>query len=553
MASKLDSQVDLKHYFRVLWRRKSLVLLATVAVFCTALIALQLLPSQYQSSAVLSVQERDRFARGFEELMGGGRATQRAYNYDEMRQAQIISDITSRPFLEDVVRVLKMHEDPTLLERAKKDSDKHPQLTVEEIAIRTLVSGLQSRIQVRGVGPGLYRFTVRDYDPGTSKLLAHWISELFIDSSTKREIQRIEAQKNVAEEQLRIREDEVAAKAEALQIYRERLIGQALEENPVTGRNLRSAELRYDDLASDEATIRARIPARRRAAVADGFPTTDARLSNDPEVMGLAKGLREALHAFSLGQLGSNQTSAGVLALQEKLSQARSQLYRTLEERSQTLYGDSGQDWSKMADLVFAQLDAKAHGEAARSLRIFIRDYKSRIQSEPAHEIELARLEKELLQSENSLKAFKEQLIASEVQTIVSASDLGLRIEIVDPAQLPLKASFPNRTKILTLALLMGPLIGIGFGFLNEFLDPTLRNLEDIQRIAPEPVLGTLPLLENVIPVHSGLRKRWVPVTLAGVVLVTVAFFATREMLFPDLGTPKEAVEAVEPVEGFNQ
>jgi hypothetical protein len=135
----------------------------------------------------------------------------------------------------------------------------------------------------------------------------------------------------------------------------------------------------------------------------------------------------------------------------------------------------------------------------------------------------------------------------------METTDLGLRIDIVDPAPYPLEPSWPDSKKILLLSLLMGPMLGVGFAFLSEVLDPTLRTLADIQRVAPEPVLGTLPLIDDVVPRPTGFRRYWIPVTLIGVVLVTTAFFVARATVLPNLGPSTTPVKAVEPAKGAVQ
>lgn len=553
MASTLDRQVDLKHYARILWRRRGILLLSVVSVLSATVIGLRIIPRQYESVAVLSIEERVPLSRRIEEVLGDARTNTRAYGYEQERLARIVSSVRSRTFLERVVRVLRMTEDPKLLEAARERRKDHPELTVEEVATRMLVESLQARIQVSGAGPGLFRFAVRDYNPDTARLLARWISELFIDTTTKQELDRIRAQRNFSVEQLRIYEQQVQRSEEALRRFRESLIGNALENNPVTSANLPAAEMLQRRLQEDETTARARLGARGRAAIEAGLPVDDGALRADPAIVALAEDLEAALHAYSVARLGSGSSEAASAAAGAKLAEARTDLYRALENAARARYEAAGLDWSRMADYVFAQLDADVHGRAATEMNLLISDAKRRLRNEPGNELELARLTGELEENRRLLESFRSQMVASDLQQAVETTDLGLRVTIIDPAQLPLDPAWPKTQKILVLALLMGPLVGIGFALLAEVVDPTLRSLEDIQRIAPEPVLGTLPLVDDALPVPGGMRRRWVPITVAGVVLVTVAFFVTKDRILPDVGRPAEAVQATEPVEGIGR
>ena len=97
------------------------------------------------------------------------------------------------------------------------------------------------------------------------------------------------------------------------------------------------------------------------------------------------------------------------------------------------------------------------------------------------------------------------------------------------------------------MALIMGPVLGLGLAFLAEAIDPTLRTIAEIQRIAPETVLGTIPLLSQM-PIHHGpFRRRWVPLTVAAVILLTVTVFSLRAAYFSKWTLGGSPVTAVDP------
>src|SRR5258706_16297020 len=127
--------------------------------------------------------------------------------------------------------------------------------------------------------------------------------------------------------------------------------------------------------------------------------------------------------------------------------------------------------------------------------------------------MEVARLEEEVKKDRDLLQSFQAQTVASDVSQAVETTNLGLRLEIVDPGQVPLAPSRPNRVRVYMAAFLVGPLIGVGFAFLGELLDPTLRSLDDIKRIAPEPVYGVLPRLFAAGQKRRGWKRYWVPAT----------------------------------------
>lgn len=74
-------------------------------------------------------------------------------------------------------------------------------------------------------------------------------------------------------------------------------------------------------------------------------------------------------------------------------------------------------------------------------------------------------------------------------------------IEVLDPASEPSSPVSPNHRQDLTLALVLGILLGIAVAFVQEHLDDTIRDLDDLA----EATRG-LPSLA-VIPLHEGVDE----------------------------------------------
>ncbi len=78
----------------------------------------------------------------------------------------------------------------------------------------------------------------------------------------------------------------------------------------------------------------------------------------------------------------------------------------------------------------------------------------------------------------------------------------GLRssdLRVVDPALVPGVPSRPQKTRNITLALLVGLIGGIGLAFLREYLDNTVKTPDDIEHLTQLPSLA-------VVPAHGSLN-----------------------------------------------
>jgi succinoglycan biosynthesis transport protein ExoP len=66
-------------------------------------------------------------------------------------------------------------------------------------------------------------------------------------------------------------------------------------------------------------------------------------------------------------------------------------------------------------------------------------------------------------------------------------------VQITDPAE-PGKAPVkPNKTVNITLGLVFGLLMGIGLAFFIEYLDTSVKTIDDVERTFQAPVLGVIP------------------------------------------------------------
>lgn len=73
-----------------------------------------------------------------------------------------------------------------------------------------------------------------------------------------------------------------------------------------------------------------------------------------------------------------------------------------------------------------------------------------------------------------------------------------LQVSLVEPALTPTTPVRPRPTLNVVLGLLVGMMLGIGVAFLREFLDRSIKTLEQLEAFAGAPVVGTIPPFKAV-------------------------------------------------------
>jgi len=128
-------------------------------------------------------------------------------------------------------------------------------------------------------------------------------------------------------------------------------------------------------------------------------------------------------------------------------------------------------------------------------LKSQIRFYEVRIENTPRREQELS----SLIRDYNNIKANYNLLLNKKLETEISVNmekvQKGEKFQILDPAMLPEKPSFPDMKMLFLLTLIAGPNIGLGLVFLLEYLNTSFRSPKDIESYLGVPVLATVPII----------------------------------------------------------
>jgi succinoglycan biosynthesis transport protein ExoP len=81
--------------------------------------------------------------------------------------------------------------------------------------------------------------------------------------------------------------------------------------------------------------------------------------------------------------------------------------------------------------------------------------------------------------------------IASE--SIEAAQPKGTMVELMDPAMPGNRPVRPNKPLNIALGIIIGLVVGVGLAFFIEYLDTSVKTIDDVERSLQSPVLGVIP------------------------------------------------------------
>ena len=66
-------------------------------------------------------------------------------------------------------------------------------------------------------------------------------------------------------------------------------------------------------------------------------------------------------------------------------------------------------------------------------------------------------------------------------------------VQTIDDAVVPSKPVSPNTNFNIMLAFILGLIVTIGWSFMNEYLDKSVKNEEDVNKYVGLPIMGIIP------------------------------------------------------------
>lgn len=105
------------------------------------------------------------------------------------------------------------------------------------------------------------------------------------------------------------------------------------------------------------------------------------------------------------------------------------------------------------------------------------------------HLIQYNILKREVETNKNIYEGMLQRLKEASVATGLKSSN----IEIVDRAEFPGAPAKPKKTMNLLLGMIVGLLVGVGMAFFLEYIDNTIKTPEEVETLTSLPALGLIP------------------------------------------------------------
>ncbi len=181
------SQFDITEIIAIIWRRKWLIILPLILVSMVTFAGSYLITPEYEASTIILVGNPVKLSTDLQRLLGNARPGYRSSQDRQMELKSLQNEITSSPFIYQLVQRLKLDESPSLHAAALKQQQMAPGLTLDQIKFDILLNSLRENISIGYAGNNQIKITVNSTDQFRARDMAESLGEVFIAEKMKQE------------------------------------------------------------------------------------------------------------------------------------------------------------------------------------------------------------------------------------------------------------------------------------------------------------------------------------------------------------------------------
>ena len=488
---------QLRDYLFVVLKRKWLIL--SLCLVVTSLVAIQMFrqPSIYEAAATIRIEQRAKNILQSPQIVLNAQPDANFWGTQVKllespalaRQVALTLDLRHNPTffgahaqggvftaLKRMVSGEKRAATPaptpkglSVVDEARLKSDP---LTPEELAqLEPFEDAIMAGEQVEGVvGTNLFLIKYRHTDPEMAQKVANTIAEVFRANNIQRATENSSQAEDILAREISDYQGKIRHDQEALFNF--------ARDKGIPPTNDMTLNVEAQRLADLSRQVLDAENARKNAQAI----YLSAKATKDP---------------FSIPEV---QKSARITTLQERISQ--------LEEKKAALLVVYTKDWPevKKLDVTISRLNDEIQKAATDAVTGLQKNYEAALAHENSvrdryneqrgttnqqtrDQIEMT----EFMQRLETNKQYLNTLLQKQRELQIAQGDRGNEVSIENYSRLPRGPVGPPRVRNVMIAFVLSLVAGIGLAFLLDFLDDTVKSLDDVDRYIHLPALALIP------------------------------------------------------------
>ena len=543
-----NETADIGQYIGILKNRKKCFIIPALVVLILAVLVAWLLPSIYESSSTILIEEQ-QIPQDFVKSTVTGFADQRIQS--------LTQQILSRVKLWEIINQFNLYEDM----RKKYTREEVVEYMRDDIKLDTISAEVATanRKKTRaGNQPEVtiaFSIAYRGKNPETVQKVSGTLASLYLEQNLKTREAQAQSTTQFLETELKQLQERIKGLGDKITAFKgqhEGLLPEQQEFNRQQAARLemdikqldtamRSAEDRKIYIEGQLATVkpdtpligatgeRVMAPADRLKALEVAMADLQSKFSDDhPEVRKVRREIAELKKM--VGQPGGSASTR-----RQKLTQLKAEL-----AEKQGKYSDQHPEVKKLKNEIAllekapetaspskpvtepenpayisltTQIKAAENETASlRTQQAGLKDklqmYRQRLEDAPKVEQEYMALARDYQNASQKHQEVMNKILEARISEGMEEGQKGEKFTLIDPASLPEKPVSPKRWLILLAGFILSLGAGLGTVALAEALDHSVKNSDDLARLTGLPVLGSIIRIETSEDITRARRKR---------------------------------------------
>jgi polysaccharide biosynthesis transport protein len=492
--------LDLRQIFRVLMRRRWLLLLPWTAAIVAGVAAAFLLRPIYFSQVTMMLERPQQLAGDLGAMVGSG--TSPDQQAEVMRQ-----QVQSSTFLREIIEAAGLRDDPKVRAWALKEARRYTGMTPDQQVETFLTSYLRSAISVRRDKGDVFQVLVAEYEPERARRVAESVADQFVSSSKASQLETVRATQAFSIEQQQIYKRKLEEAEGRLEAATRAALGSGgattlgSGDLPHAQGLAQQADIEVDEQQQKVASLRAELGGRARE--------NDIQLLSSARVSVLVAQLADLerkLAASMLSTMSGDNGSGLRILMTRRYAELETELGQNAAVALPALSPDTR---DLLVRIRMAQADLAAKRAGRDFLASQVGNYRAQVAMSPDRDLQVQRLKTEAENARTLYNSFVQQSAAAQITEAFENAKVGGRFVILEPATRPLSPGKPNRPLLIVLAFVLGGILGVGTVLVVEQHDESMKDAEEVENLLGLPVLGAVPRVEDLQ--RSSRRRGTVP------------------------------------------
>lgn len=494
-------QLNLDDYWAIIVRRRWLIVIPIIVGPIIALLIARKLPPKYTSTSLILIEE-PKVPTSFVPSMLGNDLTARLAHMEE----QILSRTRLQPIIEQY-GLYKADWNRVPMEELVQKMQTDVVITPVAYSKQSADEGGQTN-----QAPG-YKVQFTADTPQLAQSVCTQITSMLIDANLRLSEQRAQGTANFIAGQLQDARQKLQDQDAKLAAFQRQYFGSLPDQEQSTIQLVGSLSTQFNSLTDTlnrdqedktylESLLNQQLSEWKASQTGKAPETLQQQLARmEDELAGM--------------RVQYTDTYPDVIRMKEQIAQLKDKIAHQPATTPAENSGASAKPAIEPARI--AQLQAQLHSlnmaivaaekDQAR-VRRQIDSYEGKLRMTPNVEQQY----KDITRNYQTALTFYNNLLSKEDESQMSSSlqeqQGGENLEVLDPADLPHKPSFPNYERFAGGGIMIGLVLGLGAALLLEMRDKALRDERDIEFFLELPTLALVPSLENGRKKLRGASRR---------------------------------------------